>query len=112
MIYLILKLVHFILAKKFSLSNPKQIFGNRSYAQPDSGKGQKNKDGYYITINFEKFDKENKSKKPKILLIRFGYIEHSDWIAQKASTGQQARLSKDVYEYKFKLIYELKINKE
>lgn len=84
-------------------SHPNQIFGNRSYAQPDSGKGQKNKDGYYITINFQKFTPQNKH--PEILVIRFGYLEHSDWIAQTAATGQQARLAPDVYKYKLKTLY-------
>jgi hypothetical protein len=77
------------------------IFGNRSYAQPNSGNGKKNKNGYYITINFEKFDKP----KPEILIIRFGYLDHTDWIAQKSATGQQARLGSDVYKYKLKTIY-------
>lgn len=85
-------------------SHPNQIFGNRSYAQPDSGKGQKDKNGYYITINFEKFSK-NKTKRPEILIIRFGYLEHTDWIAQVSSTGQQARLAPDVYKYKLRTLY-------
>jgi hypothetical protein len=85
-------------------SHPNQIFGNRSYAQPSSGKGQKDKNGYYITINFEKFPKDRKSR-PEILVIRFGYLEHTDWIAQKAATGQQARLAPDVYKFKLKTLY-------
>ncbi len=85
-------------------SHPNQIFGNRSYAQPSSGKGQKNKNGYYITINFEKFPKD-RSRRPEILIIRFGYLEHSDWIAQTAATGQQARLAPNVYKYKLKTLY-------
>ncbi|HAN17666.1 MAG: hypothetical protein A2X13_03470 [Bacteroidetes bacterium GWC2_33_15] len=85
-------------------SHPNQIFANRSYAQPQSGNGQKDKNGYYIAINFEKFD-DVKPNLPKILLIRFGYLEHTDWIAQTAATGQQARLSADVYNYKLKQIY-------
>ena len=85
-------------------SHPNQIFANRSYAQPQSGIGQKDKNGYYIAINFEKFDVV-KPNQPKILLIRFGYLEHTDWIAQAAATGQQARLSADVYNYKLKQIY-------
>lgn len=88
-------------------SHPNQIFGNRSYAQPNSGKGQKDKNGYYITINFEKFLRDN-SRRPEILVIRFGYLEHTDWIAQKAPTGQQARLSPDVYKYKLNTLYEKK----
>lgn len=85
-------------------SNPTQIFANRSYAQPQSGIGQKDKNGYYIAINFEQF-KNVKPNIPKILMIRFGYLEHSDWIAQNSQTGQQARLGADVYKYKLKQIY-------
>ena len=85
-------------------SHPNQIFANRSYAQPQSGKGQKNKNGYYIAINFEKFE-DVKPNLPKILMIRFGYLDHTDWIAQASATGQQARLGADVYRYKLKQIY-------
>ena len=79
-------------------SNPSQIFANRSYAQPSSTNEVKNKNGYYLAVNFEKFTSTNKH--PKLLLIRFGYLEHSDWIAQTSATGQQARLSPETYEYK------------
>ncbi|MCC8087781.1 MAG: ScaI family restriction endonuclease [Rikenellaceae bacterium] len=85
-------------------SHPSQIFANRSYAQPQEGNVLKSKDGYYITVNFEKFE-DVKPRMPKILLIRFGYLEHSDWIAQKSATGQQARLSPLAYKYKLKQIY-------
>lgn len=85
-------------------SHPNQIFANRSYAQPQSGNGQKDKNGYYIAINFEQF-KDVKPNLPKILMIRFGYLEHTDWIAQTSATGQQARLGTDVYRYKLKQIY-------
>lgn len=85
-------------------SHPTQIFANRSYAQPQSALVQKTKNGYYIAINFEQL-KNAKPNLPKILLIRFGYLDHTDWIAQTSATGQQARLSSDVYKYKLKQIY-------
>ena len=84
-------------------SNATQIFANRSYAQPSSDSETKDKNGYYLTINFEKISKQN--SKPKITIIRFGYLEHKDWIAQKADTGQQARLTPDAYKYKLIEIY-------
>lgn len=83
-------------------SNPKHIFGNRSYAQ-DSSKSKKSKSGYYLTVNFEPFSTENSN--PKILIIRFGWLDHDDWIGQKSSTGQQARLAPDVYKGKLKTLY-------
>ena len=101
--------VHCITNNSFSIeikasSDSKNIFANRSYAQPDFGNGKKNKNGYYITINFEKF-KGVKNRRPEILLIRFGYLEHKDWKAQKAATGQQASLSKNAYLHKLKVLY-------
>lgn len=80
-------------------SNKTQIFGNRSYAQIATS-NKKSKAGYYLAVNFEKFEKTR--KKPKILLIR---LDHSDWIGQKSTTGQQAKLSKETYDKKFKTLY-------
>jgi Nucleotidyltransferase/DNA polymerase involved in DNA repair len=70
-----------------------KIFGNRSYGQsaenPDLAK--KEKSGYYITVNF--YDRI-------INLIRFGWIDHSDWKAQSSESGQAAGLSEKIYTYK------------
>ena len=84
-------------------SNATQIFANRSYAQPSSDSETKDKNGYYLTINFEKISKSN--PRPKITIIRFGYLEHEDWIAQKSATGQQARLTSEAYKSKLIEIY-------
>lgn len=78
-------------------SNPHSIFGNRSYAQ-ESVSGKKGKAGYYLAINFEKCT--NTCPSPKILKVRFGWLDHADWLGQKAATGQQARLSRDVENFK------------
>ncbi len=92
-------------------SNPSKIFGNRSYAQ-GTNNSRKAKDGFYLTVNFEKFEKqENQEKllkdiiKPSIRIIRFGWLDYSDWRGQTAATGQQSNLSKEVYEGKLKVIY-------
>lgn len=85
-------------------SNPNKIFANRSYAQPQKGNEKKHKDGYFLAINFEKFTSTNSA--PKIRLIRFGYLEHSDWIAQQAATGQQAHLAPETYTSKFITLYD------
>ena len=84
-------------------SHASQIFANRSYAQPSSDSEVKDKNGYYIAINFEKISKSNPH--PKILIIRFGYLEHKDWLAQGSETGQQARLKPDTYKSKLIEIY-------
>lgn len=84
-------------------SDKSNIFANRSYAQPSSDSEVKSKNGYYLAINFEKLSKDNPN--PKILLIRFGYLVHEDWIAQKAATGQQARLAAETYKEKFVTLY-------
>ena len=83
-------------------SHPTQIFGNRSYAQKSSSR-RKSKSGYYLAVNFEKFGKS--ITKPHIKRIRFGWLDHDDWTGQRASTGQQARLSPDVDRYKLKVLF-------
>jgi hypothetical protein len=84
-------------------SDPNHIFGNRSYAQGTS-KSKKGKSGYYLAVNFEKFS-TSKSENPSIRLIRFGWLDSSDWIGQKAATGQQSRLPSDVEKYKLLQLY-------
>jgi hypothetical protein len=71
-------------------SHASQIFGNRSYAQKTKGTSKKDKSGYYLAINFGKF--VSLGKRPGIRKIRFGWLDHSDWVGQTSSTGQQARL--------------------
>lgn len=83
-------------------SNPTRIFGNRSYAQKPT-LGKKGKDGFYIAVNFEKFSKNN--NRPEILVIRFGWLDHTDWRGQKAESGQQSSLSPETYDLKFKTLY-------
>ncbi|MDI6789247.1 MAG: ScaI family restriction endonuclease [Thermodesulfobacteriota bacterium] len=83
-------------------SNPSHIFGNRSYAQ-ETSKNKKAKSGYYLAINFQKFSAM--LKKPNILLIRFGWLDSTDWIGQKAATGQQSRLPPEVESFKLLEIY-------
>lgn len=81
-------------------SSQKSIFGNRSYAKSEAGKS---KDGYYLTVNFEKISSEN----PRLLRIQCGWLEHSDWVAQQSETGQQASLTKSARENKLITLYEV-----
>lgn len=85
-------------------SSPKNIYGNRSYGQKGES-SKKSKDGYYLAVNFEKFDKKNLNKKPEITMIRFGYLNYYDWNSQKSSTGQQARILANVEKVKLLPIY-------
>jgi hypothetical protein len=92
---------------KFSIevktsSNPSHIFGNRSYAQETTTQ-KKAKTGYYLAVNFQKFS--TIVKRPNILLVRFGWLDSTDWIGQKAATGQQSRLPHEVESYKLLEIY-------
>lgn len=87
-------------------SNKDKIFGNRSFAQKSTA-AKKSKSGYYLAVNFEKFQKgaSSRSPKPKILKIRFGWIDEEDWHGQTAATGQAASLAPEVYAYKFIELY-------
>jgi ScaI-like restriction endonuclease len=49
------------------------------------------KSGYYITVNFHG---------KTLTLLRFGWIDASDWRPQASSTGQAASLPNEVYQYK------------
>ena len=69
-------------------SSQNNIYGNRSYAQP-TPVAKKHKAGYYLAVNFEKF---GVSSSPRVTKIRMGWLDHTDWIGQRANTGQQARL--------------------
>lgn len=92
-------------------SNPNNVYGNRSYGQENSDNNSgKSKDGYYITVNFEKFDSKHPDFKPEIQKIRFGWIDHSDWHAQAAATGQQAYLETSARDLKLMLIYQKKLS--
>lgn len=74
-------------------SHKSKIFGNRSYAQEgaEESKKKKDKSGFYLAVNFEAVKPEMKEK-PRILLIRFGWLDKKDWLGQTSATGQQARL--------------------
>lgn len=55
-------------------SSKRSIYGHRSYVQKSTtGKVKKNKSGYYLAINFEKFSKSGEfPQRPPITLVRFG----------------------------------------
>ncbi|MFM6133179.1 MAG: ScaI family restriction endonuclease [Sphaerospermopsis kisseleviana] len=87
-------------------SNPRKIAGNRSVSQKSkTGKTKKDKSGYYLTVNFDKIEKNSTKSnsplvKPKIRLVRFGWIDEEDWQGQDSPTGQSASLNNNVYSYK------------
>ena len=91
-------------------SDPNQIFGNRSYTQ-QAGSVKKSKVGYYLAINFEPFAFDaalrqyHSEMQPRIVQIRFGWLDLADWKGQTAASGQQARLLRDAMRYKFVRVY-------
>jgi hypothetical protein len=86
-------------------SHPTQVFGNRSYAQPGSV-SRKSKSGFYLTVNFEKWsDVEDQDRFPAVRLIRLGWLDHTDWIAQASSSGQQARIRPSAYAGKLPILF-------
>lgn len=78
-------------------AHARQIFANRSYGQEAVSEGKKVKDGYYFAVNFHPWPlievkPTKKQIRPALRLIRFGWLDHTDWVAQTAATGQQASL--------------------
>ena len=85
-------------------SSQNKIFGNRSYGQKNSiHNSGKQKFGYYLAINFEKYEVSNPT--PSIKRIKFGWLDHNDWKAQVAATGQNSTLDNDAWNHKLKLLY-------
>ncbi len=86
-------------------SHPTSIFGNRSYAQVSaSGKlSSKARSGYFLTVNFQAA--KTAEEEGKITRIRFGWLDPTDWIGQRAPTGQQSRLTTDADRSKLLQLY-------
>jgi hypothetical protein len=84
-------------------SHPGQVFGNRSYAQPGVG-GKKSKSGFYLTVNFQRWA-DVKDSLPGIRVIRLGWLDHTDWVAQVAASGQQAKIRPEAYAGKLVELY-------
>jgi hypothetical protein len=82
-------------------SHRSKIFGNRSYAQPATTT-KKSKSGYYLAINFAKF---TEGANPTLTLIRFGWLDHTDWRGQAAATGQQASVLPTSEQLKLRVIW-------
>jgi hypothetical protein len=101
----------FIPDEKFSTeikcsSHKTKTFGNRSYAQKPSS-SKKSKNGYFIAVNFEKFaSRERDCPRPKIVRVRFGWLDHTDWRGQDAPTGQQASLKRESETRKLLTLYD------
>lgn len=79
-------------------SHPRDIFGNRSYAQPPTAMSRP-KDGYYLAVNFGRFGSADAAV-PAITRIRFGWLDHTDWVGQNSQTGQRAHLTTDAKAHK------------
>jgi ScaI restriction endonuclease len=98
---------------KFSMeiktsSDKNKIFGNRSFAQETASDAKKVKTGYYLAVNFTKFGStsdDSEAEQPYVRLVRFGWLDHSDWSGQVASSGQQSSLSADVENNQLLVIY-------
>jgi hypothetical protein len=76
-------------------SHANQVFGNR----------KKSKSGFFLTVNFQKWSDVSNDNLPRIRLIRLGWLDHTDWIAQAAASGQQARIRPDAYAGKLIELY-------
>lgn len=73
-------------------SHKDQIFGNRSFGVEGGGRGKKAKDGFYATVNFERWEDASLGSLPEIRLVKYGWLDHTDWVAQSSETGQQSSL--------------------
>lgn len=88
-------------------SHQRQIFGNRSFGQQNPATAKKLKSGYYLAINFTGWARDEAATvvEPGINLIRFGWLDHVDWLSQAASTGQAASLPASIENAQLLTIY-------
>jgi ScaI restriction endonuclease len=86
-------------------SHRDQVFGNRSFGQENPGKGKKAKSGYYCLVNFENWNVATGTR-PRVRLIRFGWLDSTDWVAQAAPTGQNSSLPAVVYNRQLLVLHE------
>lgn len=77
-------------------SHKNQVFGNRSFGLENPGRGKKAKDGFYLAVNFQSWADAG-GERPQITVIRFGWLDHTDWVAQTAQSGQNSTLPAEVY---------------
>ena len=85
-------------------SHRSQIFGNRSFGVENAAPGKKAKDGFYLAVNFESWS-DAAGRLPEIRLVRFGWLDHSDWVAQRSQTGQQASLPAQIENLQLLTLY-------
>lgn len=91
---------------KTSSSTNNQIYGNRSYGIETVDPSRKAKSGYYIAVNFERWIDTDPGRRPLIKLVRFGWIDSTDWRAQTAQSGQNSSLPGEVYAKQLPVVYE------
>jgi hypothetical protein len=93
-------------------SHPEQVFGNRSVGidpePPREGSrtrvAKKAKSGYYLTVNFERWVDAGRYR-PEVTLVRFGWLDGTDWVAQSAGTGQNSTLPSRIYGTQLPVIF-------
>lgn len=83
-------------------SSQNRIFGNRSYGQAENASG-KSKSGFYAAVLFDKCDPAHPH--PSIKRIKFGWIDHTDWKAQAAATGQNSTLDTNAWNLKLRDLF-------
>lgn len=64
-----------------------KLYGNRSYGHA-TARSTKRRDGYYLTVNYVG---------TRILMIRAGWLDNSDWKPQSHASGQASTLFSHAY---------------
>ena len=88
-------------------SSKNAIVGNRSSASPGK-RAKKKRDGYLLAINYKRATPN--SPDMYITHVRLGKLRDSDWKAQRAKTGQAARVSKHIIRKKMRSLYKYRVN--
>jgi hypothetical protein len=80
---------------KMSGQTGSRVYGNRCSSSGYASPTGKSRDTWLLTINYTD---------TVINLIRFGFVDASDWIGQRSSTGNASRLHRDAYVHKLRVV--------
>lgn len=89
-------------------TRPSGLDGNKCYAPAAGARARtptsrKSMCGYYLVVNYED---PRKTADPRVRLIRFGWLDREDWVAQGSALGQRSRVPRCDAERQLVTLYE------
>ena len=74
------------------------VFGNRCSSAGIASDTGKSRSTWLLTINYSLVEG------PRLNIVRFGFVDSTDWIGQRAATGNSSRLNPEAYASKLRIL--------